>query len=277
MVHAAEIAGVSPLDLARGTETPVQAVVDVGLELEEYLESVGDKNPFGARASAVLRGRTSSARSEVVPSTIKPKGKPTTSRLAYRDSFFVEEGQKDSTEGTLFVTQDKLPKLSQSGRERNVIFMNLGTGRFEEVAALIGGDHIGDGRSLALADFDHDGDVDIVVRNLQDPKLVYYENTSPAQGHFLDLKLRGTRSNRDGVGAIVRVSTGTGTQTKQVTIGHNYLGQSSIDLEFGLGEHDMVQQIEVRWPSGTVQRFHGVKADRRLLVVEDQDTLETRP
>ncbi len=274
MVHASQIAGVTPLDLAKGTSKRVSAVPQINEELARYLESVGESNPFKNKLAGRLGPQT---RAEVLVAPDEKKPKPSVKKLAYRETFTgAAEKKGPKLENTLFVTAEELPMVSQSGRERNKVFVSTGKGTFMDLSGVAGGDHMGDGRSLATADFDGDGDVDVVVRNMQTPKVVYLENVTPKQGHFLNLKLTSTSGPKDAIGAVVRVETADQTQTQQVVAGHNYLGQSSIELEFGLGKHTEALSIEVKWPLGKTQRFEKVAADRFLSIVEGQSSLKTR-
>ena len=89
--------------------------------------------------------------------------------------------------------------------------------------------------------------------------------------NWLQIRTRGTVSNRDGVGALVKVSTGNLHQIQQVTAGDSYLSQSSLDVEFGLADHEKVNQIVIQWPSGIVQTLTDVQVNQRLVVFEDAE------
>src|SRR5262249_8464753 len=116
------------------------------------------------------------------------------------------------------------------------------------------------GRGLALGDLDNDGRVDAVLV-AQDEPLVFLHNRT-ACGHFLTIALEGTASNRDGVGARVVVAAGGSRQGAQRLGGGSYLSAGDPRLHFGLGRATRVDAIEVRWPSGRVDRFRDLDADR---------------
>ena len=109
-------------------------------------------------------------------------------------------------------------------------------------------------RSAVLVDIDNDGDLDIITNEINDRPQVLVSNLSERKKiHFLKLKLTGTKSNRDGLGAVVRLTAGGMTQTQQNDGKSGYLSQSSMPLYFGLGDATKVDRIEIAWPSGTKQ------------------------
>lgn len=148
-------------------------------------------------------------------------------------------------------------------KQANSVFANLGNGKFEEVKspelAAVARAH----RGVAFADFDGDGRVDAAVSALGEPAELW-RNTSAHAGHWLILKLRGTRSNRDGIGAVVRI----GKQMNQMTTSGGYASSSHAGVHFGLGAMAMAPRVEIRWPSGRTQVLLNVKADQVLPVTE---------
>jgi len=150
-------------------------------------------------------------------------------------------------------------------RQPNSIFANLGDGTFWDVTTEVGSDfqvpraH----RGLAFADFNNDGKMDMVVSSLQDP-VELWQNTSPDDNHWIILKLVGTKSNRDGIGARVRI----GNQVNHMTTAVAYASSSHYGVHFGLGKVNKIPEIEIRWPSGIVQVLRDVAADQRLEVKE---------
>jgi hypothetical protein len=125
-------------------------------------------------------------------------------------------------------------------------------------------------RSAAIFDLDNDGDLDIVTNEFNAAPMVLVSNLSEkTRAHYLVVKLRGTKSNRDGLGAIVKVSAGAVTQTKVMDGNSGYLSHSVYPLYFGLGAADAVGGIEVLWPSGTRQTVQGpIATNATLEIVE---------
>jgi len=111
----------------------------------------------------------------------------------------------------------------------------------------------------AFGDFDRDGDLDLLITTNQGPAYLY-RNDLGNGFRSLRLKLTGVKSNRDAVGAVARVSTPDGTQSRMVKTGSSYLSQSELTLTFGLGKRDSAQRVEIEWPSGLKQEFQGVRA-----------------
>ncbi len=123
------------------------------------------------------------------------------------------------------------------------------------------------GRGLAIGDIDNDGRVDAVVTTNDGPAYIL-RNETPTQNHWLTLKLVGHKSNRDGIGAEVKITTSKGTQLETVTTASSYLSSSDKRVHFGLGGDTSAQMIEIRWPSGIVQTLRNVRADQILQVDE---------
>jgi hypothetical protein len=147
----------------------------------------------------------------------------------------------------------------------NSIFASAGDGTFRDVSNDAGADfeqarvH----RGAAFADFNNDGKVDIVVSALGEPAELW-QNASPDDNAWLILKLRGTRSNRDGIGARIRI----GNQYNQMTSSVGYASSSHSGVHFGLGRAKQVDRIEIRWPSGIQQVLSGVRANQVLQITE---------
>jgi hypothetical protein len=156
---------------------------------------------------------------------------------------------------------------SLNGFERNALFWNRGDGRFEDVAYLTGADRIEDGRALAVADFDRDGRLDMLVQNLDRPVALLMGKGEA--GRWLQVELEGTRSNRGAIGAVVIAHQGDRKQMQQVAVGSGFLSSSSPVLHFGLGESSQLDALEIRWPSGTHQWIRGVEANQRLEIREE--------
>ena len=150
----------------------------------------------------------------------------------------------------------------------NLLFRNNRDGTFDEVGTDSGsGMHLEKvSRGFAYSDYDNDGDLDQLVTNLKGaPDLLENEG---GQNAWLTLKLIGTRSNRDAIGARVKVTTGNLTQIREVRSGSSYLSQNDMRLHFGLGKHRQTDRIEIRWPSGLRELLEGVEANQTLTLVE---------
>ena len=124
------------------------------------------------------------------------------------------------------------------------------------------------GRGLAAGDLDNDGRIDALIVSQNEP-LAYFHNLTEG-GHFLTLKLEGTQSNRDAVGARVTVTAGGRSRIAQRIGGGSYQSAGDPRLHFGLGESTEIEEIEVRWPSGAVDRHAGLVADRAYLIREGE-------
>lgn len=158
-----------------------------------------------------------------------------------------------------------------------------GTPRFTDVAMALGADDIRDSRGVATADFDHDGDLDLVINHNAGDR--YREEGVPAtllrndvgqDGPWLAVELEGTRSNRDGVGALVTAVTGSLRQTRLAAAGSGYASQNSARLHFGLGDAERVDELIVRWPAGSTERFTDLPV-RRLVRVTEGSGIEVSP
>lgn len=154
-----------------------------------------------------------------------------------------------------------------AGYEHKALFHNQKNGTFHEMAAAAGVDNLRDGRGIAVADFNNDGRLDMFVTN-SNAKPNLYQNVIENPDNFLELKLIGTKSNRDAIGARVTIHAGGLAQIREVNCGNGYAAQSSLRLHFGLGEANQVDRMEIRWPSQTVQVLEHVKANQILTIVE---------
>jgi hypothetical protein len=150
-------------------------------------------------------------------------------------------------------------------RQPNSIFANLGDGTFWDVTTEVGKDFLVPRahRGCAFADFNNDGKIDMVVSSLQDPAELW-QNVSPNDNHWIILKLIGTKSNRDGIGARVRI----GNQYNHMTTAVAYASSSHYGVHFGLGKTAKIDEIEIRWPSAIVQTLRDVAPNQRLEVRE---------
>ena len=155
-----------------------------------------------------------------------------------------------------------------NGYERNVLFWNQGSGRFVDVGYVTGSNRVEDGRGVAVADFDRDGQLDLAIQNRDRPAVLLMGRG--ASGNWLSVALEGTESNRDALGAVVTSYAGGKAQARQVADGSGYLARSSPILHFGLGDVEGVDRLEIRWPSGHTQVLTDVAANQRLVVREQR-------
>jgi len=159
---------------------------------------------------------------------------------------------------------------SWSGYERNVFYVNNGDGTFSDVSGVIGMDFVEDSRSFALADFDHDGRLEILLKNRNAPQLRLLKNVVNDLSPSISFRLRGTKSNRDAIGAEVTVHTASGAQTRTLRAGSGFLSQHTKQLCFGLGEMKDLVQASIRWPSGVVQEIRDLPLNHRVWVEEGE-------
>ena len=152
------------------------------------------------------------------------------------------------------------------------LFRNTGNGKFQDVALEVGTDLAKPivGRGGAYGDIDNDGDWDILVTT-SNGHAHLYRNDGGNQNRWIKLKLIGSKSNQNGVGARVSITSKSGTQTRTLKSGCSYCSQSELSLIFGIGQNSQIDMIEVNWPSGVVDRLVNVKPNQ-LLVVEEGET-----
>ena len=156
---------------------------------------------------------------------------------------------------------------SLAGYQQKKVFLNDGSGQFNEVAQLVGVTDVYDGRSLALADLWHRGVLDAVVANQNGPLLIY-RNTVAPENHWIEFSFEGNVSNRSAIGAEVRVFWQSQQQLQEVSGGSGFCAQNDRVLHFGLGKAAAVDRVEVRWPSGRTQTLPAPKVDERHRIVE---------
>jgi len=128
------------------------------------------------------------------------------------------------------------------------------------------------GRGAAFGDYDNDGDIDVYVVNLHDYG-VLLRNDHGNDNKWIKLDLVGTKSNRDGIGARIRISAGGKSQIAQKKSACGYLSQSDPRIHFGLGQESIVEKIEIIWPSGEVQILENVEANKVLKITEGEDAV----
>jgi hypothetical protein len=161
------------------------------------------------------------------------------------------------------------------------LFLNSGKGTFVDVAAEVGGGFSQPkvGRGLAYGDFDRDGDLDLLITTNNGPAYLY-RNDHTAGNRSIRIRLVGTKSNRDAIGASVKIfhgasngasngsSNGTLSQSRLVKGGSSYLSQSELPVTFGLGKRDKVDRLVIQWPSGRAEEYKNLAAGRAYECVE---------
>jgi len=181
---------------------------------------------------------------------------------------FDNDGWKD-----IFVSRGHVQSLLSAARitveQPNTVFRNLGGMKFAALTSEAGltsrppARH----RGSAIGDLNGDGRIDVVVSALKAPAEIWM-NESPGSNHWLEIKLQGTKSNRDGIGARIKVVTKGGAQYDHKSTAAGYASSSAGPVHFGLGRNTSVDVVEIRWPSGTVQQLQNVASDQILTVKE---------
>ena len=162
-------------------------------------------------------------------------------------------------------------KTEAAYAQRKVVYVNRGNGRFEDVTEQLGAPATTPraARGAAFGDVDNDGDVDIVISNVNAPPDLFRTDTEAGR-HWLLVKLTGTTSNRSAIGARLRVVTGGVTQLREVQGGGSYLSQNDFTVHVGLDAARQADRVDVRWPNGLEEHWTNVKADQRLTLIEGQ-------
>jgi hypothetical protein len=168
-------------------------------------------------------------------------------------------------------------KLHLTYKEPKVLYRNLGNGRFEDVSAKAGPGVKTEnlGRGCAFGDFDNDGDVDVIVNNLDGPPTLL-RNDGGNKNNWIMVKCVGVKSNRSAIGTRVRVSSGGRTQIDEVMSGSSYYSQNDFRLHFGLGRNAKVDSLEIAWPSGLKEGFKNLPTNNLFVVQETKGIVETR-
>ncbi len=154
-------------------------------------------------------------------------------------------------------------------RQQPLLFRNLGGRKFENVSTSVGSDFTKPllARGAAHADFDHDGDQDILI-GTNGGAPVLYRNDGGNRQHWLTIRLNGVKSNRSGLGVVIRLEGSAGRQSDMMRSGGSYCSQSDLALTFGLGRDEKAASLQVEWPSGTKQKFANVAANQFLMIDE---------
>jgi tetratricopeptide (TPR) repeat protein len=158
-----------------------------------------------------------------------------------------------------------------SGYERNIFYANNGDGTFSDISAVIGLDFLEDGRAFALGDFDHDGRQEIFLKNRNGPQLRILKNEIENLPPSIEFRLRGTKSNRDGIGAVITLESEFGKQTRSLQAGSGFLSQHGKDVFFGMGAARDPVRASIRWPSGLIQELRDLPLNCRIWVEEGSE------
>lgn len=164
-----------------------------------------------------------------------------------------------------------------SGFERNIFYLNNRDGTFSDVSGIVGLDFIEDSRTFALADFDHDGRIEVLLKNRSSPQVRLLKNVQPQLPPAIAFRLQGQKSNRDAIGAAVTVETVSHKQTQFVQAGSGFLAQHSKELFFGLGDQKSPVQAVIRWPSGLLQNLENLPLNHRIFVEEGSPPSRVEP
>ena len=160
-------------------------------------------------------------------------------------------------------------------KEQNVVFRNAGDLQFRDVSQAWGLDHVGMSFAAAKGDLDGDGDLDLVVANLEEPVSIYRNQST--DGHRVVIRLRGTQSNRWGIGAVVRAHTAADLQTRQLIPTRGFLACDEPSLHFGLGAEAVIDKLTILWPSGHRQTFANLPAGHLYTITEPDGEPAARP
>jgi thiol-disulfide isomerase/thioredoxin len=183
---------------------------------------------------------------------------------------------------------DRWGKDSLSGKERNRLFLNQGGDQFSDISMLSGADHVGDGRSVVLWDYNRDGKTDIASVNTNAPKLVMFRNeATPAEkNNFIALRLVGGNrtsransgfSSRDGYGARVILNCGSRAFVEEHRCGEGYSAQNSNTLLIGIGRATTIDSATIRWPGGRMQKLPGLPVGKLITIHEARASGEGNP
>ena len=163
-------------------------------------------------------------------------------------------------------------------KEPPLLFHNLGKGSFENASATVGDQFTRPivARGAAYADFDRDGDLDVLIATNGGPAYLF-RNDGGNRNHFINIRTRGVKSNRDGIGAVVRVESASGKQWNTVHTASSYCSQSDLALTFGLARDAVVSAIDVEWPSGAKDHVSSVPADQFITIEEGKGIVAKAP
>jgi tetratricopeptide (TPR) repeat protein len=166
---------------------------------------------------------------------------------------------------------------SWNAYERNVFYANNHDGTFSDVSGTCGLDFPDDSRSFVLADLDHDGRLEVVLKNRNAPQLRILRNAMKEIGNSIAFRLRGTKSNRDAIGTAVTVEAEGRNQTRYLQAGSGFLSQHTKELFFGVGKTEGSVRATIRWPNGLTQVFEHLPVNHRIEVEEGSENFAAKP
>lgn len=166
-------------------------------------------------------------------------------------------------------------KTEAQYRQRKVVYLNQRNGKFQDITEKLGGAVLEPraGRGAAFGDFDNDGDIDVLVNNVND-RATLYVTESRNSNHWISIRLEGVQSNRSAIGARVSCRTKELTQVDEVRSGGSYYSQNQFRVHFGLGESTEIDEIEIRWPSGKIEKLENIPVDSIIHIVEGKGIRE---
>jgi tetratricopeptide (TPR) repeat protein len=164
-----------------------------------------------------------------------------------------------------------------AGYQRNVFYLNNHDGTFTYCAGAAGLDFPDDSRAFALADYDHDGRLELFLKTRTGPQLRLLRCDMKELGNSISFRLRGTKSNRDAIGAVVSIETELGRQMRLIAAGTGFCSQHTKEVFFGLGESGAPVRAWVRWPSGLVQQFQNLPVNHRIEIEEGSGQFRAEP
>jgi hypothetical protein len=194
------------------------------------------------------------------------------SQPSQQNSRVAPPGKLDATLGEFWVENpwEIIAKgHNLSSYERDRLFLNVSGGDFAEVSGLSGADSDGDGRSVVAADFRNHGQLDLLVRQVGGGPLRLFENQFPPR-HYLEVSLRGTKSNRLGIGSRLVLEARGKRQVREVYPINTFRSQGPIRAHFGLGDATRIDRLVIHWPSGEEQELNDLAADCHIMVEEGQ-------
>ncbi len=192
----------------------------------------------------------------------------------WQDLYFTNGISRHMNDSDIKITQDMLTgkhmfeyfKTGEMRKEQHRGLRNTAHGKFEDMSAAWGLDHVGVAYGAAYADLDRDGDLDLVVVNLEEPNFVYRNDSQ--DGHRVLIKLIGTKSNTQALGATVTIRAKSGPQMRQLEPQTGYHSCNEALVHFGLGKDDTIDEITVRWPGAGEQKITGLKADQFYTITQ---------